>query len=80
MNAEENDFWQGAKEQKKISCIFSLMLHGRGYVYMDTRQLNRNNDYKIYLYIETDEQMRYVEVQSYIDGCVALLDLHTKSK
>ena len=51
---DEHKFFNGKAKKELLGDIVSKFLHGSEYVYMDTRKLNDNSDFKIYVFVKTD--------------------------
>ncbi|MDP2691920.1 MAG: hypothetical protein Q8O95_05995 [bacterium] len=54
LHADEHAFFNGEEKEELLANIVSTFLHGSEYVYMDTRRINNDSDFKIYVFVRTD--------------------------
>lgn len=53
--SDEHSFFNGEEKKALLANIVSTFLHGSEYVYMDTRKINNEVGYKIYVFVRTDK-------------------------
>lgn len=53
--SDEHSFFNVEEKQELLANIVSTFLHGSEYVYMDTRKINNQSDFKIYVFVRTDK-------------------------
>ena len=78
---DAHPFFNGQEKRLLLADVVSTCLHGSGYVYMDTRKnFHDKSGFSIYIHIETDFKSQYINVRSYVNAIMDLINDKIKER